>query len=301
MEVKTEKETDGAAKAPKRAGSRKKTAPESVGSAANANVASTVRLLPTEIRRLLITHAPPADEALSPYLILKKNWGIEIEYFNLFKIEGCSVHEFRKQSINLLAYRAIIFTSKHAVDHFFRICKELRIEMPPETKYFCATDVVSKYLHKYIVIRKRKLFVAQNGLKDLYDLIKKHNKETFFFPGGPETSRSEVCEYMDKSNFKYKVGVMYQTVVEDLSKLKDKRYDMVCFFSSAGVEAFKSRLPDFDFSRTLVGVFGANSEQAALAAGMRVDVPAPRPDVPSMTNAIELFLKKNYPEQYKSG
>ena len=301
MEVKTEKETDGASKAPKRAGTRKKTAPESVGTELSASPSTAVRLLPTEVRRLLITHAAPSDEGSSPYLILKKNWGIDIEYFNLFKIEGYSVHEFRKQNINLLTYRAIIFTSKHAVDHFFRICKEMRIEMPPETKYFCATDVVSKYLHKYIVIRKRKLFVAQNGLKDLCDLIKKHNKETFFFPGGPETSRSDVCEYMDKANYKYKVGVMYQTEAEDLSKLKDRRYDMVCFFSSAGVETFNSRLPDFDFSRTLVGVFGANSEMAASTVGMRVDVPAPRPEAPSMTNAIELFLKENYPGQYKSG
>ncbi|MCS7086118.1 MAG: uroporphyrinogen-III synthase [Bacteroidia bacterium] len=297
MELTTEKELEGAAKTPKRVAVRKKASSDSTDCAAGKPGTPN---MPHEVRRLLITHAPPADESSSPYLILKKNWGVEVEYFNLFRIEGCSVHEFRKQNINPLVYKAVIFTSKHAVDHFFRLCKELRIEMPAETKYFCATDVISKYLHKYIVIRKRKLFVAQNGIKDLLDLIKKHNKETFFFPGGPETSRSDVCDYMEKANYKYKVGVVYQTVAEDLSKLRDKRYDMVCFFSSAGVETFKSRLPDFDFSRTLVGVFGANSEQAALAAGMRVDVPAPRPEAPSMTNAIELFLKENYPHQYKS-
>jgi uroporphyrinogen-III synthase len=301
MEVKPEKDPATAVKpASKRAPVRKKNVPEAVAVSQPVSE-SPSRFMPKELRRLLITHAPPADESSSPYLFLKKKWGVEVEFFNLFKIEGCSVHEFRKQNINPLDYRAVIFTSKHAVDHFFRICKELRVEMPPETKYFCTTDVVSKYLHKYIVIRKRKLFVAQNGLKDLLDLIKKHGKETFLFPGGPETARSDLSEYMDKANFKYKVGVIYQTVPEDLSRLKGENYDMICFFSSAGVETFRARLPDYDFSRTLVGVFGTNSEMAALQLGIRVDVPAPRPNVPSMTNAIELFLKENYPQQYRSG
>ncbi|MEO0471000.1 MAG: uroporphyrinogen-III synthase, partial [Bacteroidota bacterium] len=184
---------------------------------------------PKEVKSILISQPKPSDEG-SPYFRLARKWGIEIAFRKFIQVEGISLNEFRKQGINPLDFTGIIFTSKVAVDHFFRLLNEMRIEMPPETKYFCVSEATSKYLQKYIVIRKRKLFVGNRRAMDLVPFVKKHKGEKFLFPCS-NVHRRELPGFMLENGMDLTESVIYRTVESDLSDLADIYYDMICFFS----------------------------------------------------------------------
>jgi uroporphyrinogen-III synthase len=244
------------------------------------------------VSSILVTHAAPSDEN-SPYHQIQRQYGVKFDFQNFIEIAGVPTPEFRKQNIHPLEYTAVIFTSKHSVDHFFRICRDLRIEMPAEAKYFCVSDSTAKYLQKYITIRKRKLFVGERSTADLIPLVKKHTTENYLLPGG-ESSKSDLTDFMIQNGYSLKEAMVYSTVYCDLSKLKLTQYDMICFFSPTSVLSLSHNFPQFQQKSKLVAVFGKSTAKAAEQAGLRIDIEAPRPNTPSMTMAIEQYLNGSY-------
>ena len=241
------------------------------------------------VNTILISQPAPSDPS-SPYSRISERWGVKIDFRKFIQVEGVSVNEFRKQGINPLDFTGVIFSSKVGVDHFFRLMEEMRIEMPPETRYFCVGEATAKYLHKYIVIRKRKLHIGEKTLMDLMPLVQKYKKEKFLFPCRRVT-RNELTGEMENANISVVESVMYRTVASDLSDLKDIFYDMICFYSPSGIESLFKNFPDFKQNNTRIAVFGKTTADEASKAGLRLDVVAPQPNQPSMTSAIEAYLK----------
>jgi uroporphyrinogen-III synthase len=243
------------------------------------------------VKSILISQPAPADNE-SPYRRLVERWQIKVDFRKFIQVEGVSLNEFRKQGISPLDFSGVIFTSKVAVDNFFRLINEMRIEMPPETKYFCVGETTSKYLQKYIVIRKRKLFVGERTAMDLAPFVKKHKKEKFLFPCS-DVHRRELPGYMREQGIDITESVIYRTVHSDLSDLEDIFYDMICFYSPSGIQSLYANFPNFKQNNTRIAVFGPTTAKEAEQAGLRIDVQAPMPNVPSMTAAIEKYLKEN--------
>ncbi|WNJ16239.1 uroporphyrinogen-III synthase [Pontibacter sp. G13] len=240
------------------------------------------------VKSILISQPAPSDEN-SPYFKLARKWDIQVDFRKFIAVEGVSLNEFRKQGINPLDFTAVIFTSKVAVDHFFSLLEEMRVEMPPETKYFCVSESTSKYLQKYITIRKRKLFVGERRAMDLLPFIQKHKKETFLFPCS-DVHRRELPGVMIEQGMKLTESVIYRTVHADLSDLENIFYDMICFFSPSGIQSLFSNFPDFKQNDTRIAVFGPTTSKEAVNSGLVVNVEAPKPNMPSMTSAIEKYL-----------
>lgn len=254
-----------------------------------------IRMQPTDNRvtnvsRLLITQSRPAD-ANSPYFDLAKKYQVEIDFRPFIQIQGVPFKEFRRQKINLLDYTAVIFTSRNAIDNYFRIAQEGRIEVPADMKYFCVSEQTANYLQKYIVIRKRKIFTGTKTAADLFDLIKKHKTEKFLFPCS-NIRGNDIPEFMDTSSLHFTEAVMYETVPTDLSDLDVHRYDIIAFFSPSGVSSLLSNFPDFQQNGTRLAAFGPTTAKAIVEAGLQLDIEAPLPNAPSMTGALELYLKK---------
>lgn len=243
-----------------------------------------------KIKKVLISQPDPGED--SPYKDLVEKFGVKVEFRKFIEIEGVSLNEFRKQGINPLDYDGVIFTSKMAIDHFFRIVKELKTEMPPDMKYYCVSEATAKYLQKYIVIRKRKLFVGERTSLDLTKYIKKFSSEKFLYPCSA-VHTTELTDYMTAQKVTFGEAVIYNTVSADLSGLKIAEYDMICFFSPSGIESIVKNFPDFRSSGVRVGVFGPTTAKAAIDAGLKVDIQAPRPNQPSMAGAIEEYVKAN--------
>lgn len=242
-----------------------------------------------KVKTILISQPYPADEN-SPYFKLQDKWGLKIDFRKFIQIEGVSTNEFRKQSINPLDFSAIIFTSKYAIDHFFRLLGDLKVELPADMKYFCVSEATAKYLQKYIVIRKRKLFVGKRTSRDLIDVVKKHPKESFLFPCSAIHTR-HLTDWMEENDFNLTKAIIYNTVASDLSDLADIYYDMICFYSPSGIDSLLKNFPDFKQNDTVIAVFGPTTAKSAESASLRVDIQAPKPNMPSMTAAIEDYLK----------
>ncbi len=242
-----------------------------------------------KIGNILVSQPAPTDEN-SPYYRLADKWDLTIEFQKFIQVEGVSLNEFRKQGINPPDFTAIIFTSKVAVDHFFRLLQEMRVEMAPNTKYFCVGEATSKYLQKYIVIRKRKLFVGERTAMDLAAYVKKHKKEKYLFPCS-DVHRRKLPEYMREQKINITESVLYQTVPSDLTRVKVNDFDMICFFSPSGVQSLYKNFPNFEQKKIHIAVFGPTTAKEAIKHDLRVDVEAPKPNMPSMTAAIDKYLK----------
>ncbi|MDP5172070.1 MAG: uroporphyrinogen-III synthase [Bacteroidia bacterium] len=242
------------------------------------------------VTSILISQPAPSDSANSPYTRIADRWGIQIDFRKFIQVDGVSVNEFRKQGVNPLDFSAIILSSKVAVDHFFRLLEEMRIEMPPEMRYFCVGESTAKYLQKYIVIRKRKLHVGERRLMDLLPLIQKYKKEKYLFPCS-DVTRNQLTGEIESLGIEVVESVMYRTVASDLSDLENIFYDMICFYSPTGIQSLYKNFPDFKQNNTRIAVFGKTTADEAELAGLRLDVVAPQPEQPSMTAAIEAYLK----------
>ncbi len=241
------------------------------------------------IHTMLVSQPAPAD-ASSPYLSLSEKYGIRVEFRKFIQIEGTTVNEFRKQGINPLDFTAILFTSKIAVDHFFKLMTDMRLEFPAETKYFCVGESTSKYLQKYIQLRKRKLFIGDRTAMDLLPLVAKHKNEKFLFPCS-HGHRTELIYAMKEKGMDVTESVIYHTVESDLSDINVKDYDLLCFFSPSGVQALHTNFPQFVQGDTRIAVFGPTTAEEARNSGLNVDIEAPSPNMPSMTAAIEAYVK----------
>jgi len=243
-----------------------------------------------KVKSILITQEAPTD-INSPYLKLAEKFSLKIDFRPFIQVEAVPVKEFRKQKIDILQHTAVIFTSRHAVDHFFNVCVELKLEMPADMKYFCISDQTSNYLQKYIVIRKRKIFTGLKDTKDLLEIIKKHKNEKFLFPCS-DIRKNDIPDFLRENGFSFDEAVIYHTVAADLADLKNVFYDVVAFFSPSGVNSLFVNFPEFKQNNTRIAAFGATTAKAVRDAGLVLDIEAPLPNAPSMTGAIELYVKK---------
>ncbi|MCM1153087.1 MAG: uroporphyrinogen-III synthase [Muribaculum sp.] len=248
-----------------------------------------------EIKKILISQPRPAGEK-SPYFDIAAKYGVEMVFRPMIKVEGFSAKEFRQSKINLSEYTAVIFTSRTAVDHFFRLCEEMRVKIPDTMKYFCQTEAIAHYLQKYIVYRKRKIFFAPTGrLNDpqLLAAFDKNIKEKFIFPISDVNKDS--MEILEQHGLNFTKAEMFRTVSNDFTPEEAFDYDAIVFFSPAGIDSLKKNFPDFDQEKygMAVGVFGVETAKVAEAAGLHPDFSAPTKETPSMTAALEAFLKAN--------
>jgi uroporphyrinogen-III synthase len=241
-------------------------------------------------KSILVTQPAPTDDK-NPYAELAKKFSLKIDFRPFIRIEPVAGQDFRQERINILDHSAIVLTSRNAVDHFFRMCKEMRVSVPETMKYFCVSESVAYYVQKYIVYRKRKVFIGKQTFGDLMDVIKKHKEETYLVPCS-DIQKQEIPELLDKAGVKYTNAVFYRTVASDLSDLKNITYDMLVFFSPGGIESLKKNFPKFKQNGTLIAAFGSTTAKAVKDAGLRLDIAAPVPEAPSMTGAIELYLKQ---------
>jgi uroporphyrinogen-III synthase len=244
-----------------------------------------------KIRKILVSQPEPMNPK-SPYFDLAKKYNLKIEFKPFVQVEGVSAKDFRHQKINILDFTAIIFTSKTGIDHFFRICTELRVVVPDTMKYFCITENVAFYLQKYIVYRKRKIFHGKAKFQDLIDVISKHKEDNFFVPLS-EPHNAEIPDLLDKNGIKHTIGTMYKTISSDFSDQKDFDYDILVFYSPTGIKSLKENFPDFRQGEIKIAAFGPTTASAVEQEGLRLDINAPNPKAPSMTMALDIFLKEH--------
>ncbi|MDR1332436.1 MAG: uroporphyrinogen-III synthase [Tannerella sp.] len=248
------------------------------------------------IKKLLVSQPKPASEK-SPYFDIAEKYGVEIDFRPFIKVEPLTAREFRQQRISITDYTAIIFTARMAIDHFFHLCEEMRVPIPETMKYFCMTEAIAVYLQKYIVYRKRKIFYGQTGKpEDLVAIIGKHAKEKYLMPMS-DVNKGDLTSLLNTKKIQYRTTVMYRTVSAEFSRDEKFDYDMLLFFSPAGISSLLKNFPDFRQDDIKIGCFGPSTARAALDAGLRLDVEAPTPEAPSMTAALELFLKRESGEK----
>ncbi|HPW71825.1 MAG TPA: uroporphyrinogen-III synthase [Bacteroides graminisolvens] len=244
-----------------------------------------------KIKKVLVSQPKPASEK-SPYYDIAEKYGVKIDFRPFIKVESLSAKEFRLQKVSILDHTAVIFTSRHAIDHFFGLCTEMRIAIPETMKYFCVTEAVALYIQKYIQYRKRKIFFGNTGkIEDLVPSIVKHNSEKYFVPMS-DVHTDEIKNLLDKNKITHTEAVMYRTVSNDFQEGEAFDYDMLLFFSPAGVSSLKKNFPNFDQKEIKIGTFGSTTAQAVRDAGLRLDLEAPTVKAPSMTAALEMFIKE---------
>lgn len=243
-----------------------------------------------KVSSILVSQPEPNDQN-SPYYELARKYSIKIDFRPFIEVEPITLKEFRKQKINILDHTAIIFTSKNAVKHFFDICKESKLEMPIDTKYFCVSEQTSNYLQKFIVVRKRKIFTGTKTVSDLFPYFKKHKTEKYLFPCS-NIRKEDVPEFFDKNGFNYNEMTLYKTVASDLSDLSDVNYDILAFFSPSGISSLYENFPDFKQNSTRIAAFGPTTSSAVKNAGLILDIEAPMPNAPSMIGALETYIKQ---------
>jgi uroporphyrinogen-III synthase len=243
-----------------------------------------------KIRKILVSQPDPQNPK-SPYHELAKKYNLKVDFKPFVEIEGLSAKDFRAQKINILDFTAVIFTSKTGIDHFFRICNEMRTVVPDTMKYFCITESVAFYLQKYIVYRKRKIFHGNAKFQDLIDIIVKHREDTFFVPLS-EPHNAEIPDLLDKNGINYSVGTLYKTISSNFSDMEFD-YDVIVFYSPSGIKALKENFPSFQQGEKKIAAFGPTTACAVEHEGLRLDICAPNPKAPSMTMALDDFLKEH--------
>ena len=243
-----------------------------------------------KVKSILISQPEP-ENGKSPYYDLGRRYKAKVDFRQFIQVEGISSKIFRKARINPYEYSAVIFTSRNAIDHFFRICEEMRIKMSMETKYFCTSEAIALYLQKYIQYRKRKVFFGTGRLTGLLDVLKKHKDNEKFLLPCAEVHKADLPDFLEENGFEFDKAMIYKTVYSDLSDLKNIDYDMIVFFSPTGIQSLMHNFPKFKQGDTAIATFGAVTKQAAKKAKLRVDIEAPSKEFPSMGMAIEHFLK----------
>lgn len=240
------------------------------------------------IKTILVSQPKPEGDK-SPYYDLAEKYKLKIDFRPFIQVEGISAQEFRTQKVNIPEHTAVIFTAKTGVDHFFRICEEIRYEVPDSMKYFCISEAVAYYLQKYVAYRKRKIFYGKQSIEDLVEVMKKHKNENFLLPC-TDILRDTIPQTLQVNNVKFSKAILYRTVASDLSDLENVYYDMLVFFSPGGIESLMKNFPDFKQNNTLIAAFGPTTAHAVVKNNLRLDVSAPMPNSPSMTAAIEQYV-----------
>ncbi len=243
-----------------------------------------------KVKSILVSQPEPQN-GHSPYDNLKSKYDIKIDFRPFIQIEPVSLKEFRSQKIDILNHSAIIFTSRNAVDHLFDLAAQMKVEMPAEMKYFCISEQTSNYLQKYIVIRKRKIFTGSKTAMDLIEILKKHKNEKFLFPCS-NIRKNDIPDFLNENEYDFSEAVIYRTIASDLSDLAEVNYDVIAFFSPSGITSLFHNFPDFKQNNTRIAAFGPTTAKAVIDAGLILDIQAPHPSAPSMTGALEMYIKK---------
>lgn len=242
-----------------------------------------------KVKSVLVSQPKPETDK-SPYLELAKKYNLKLDFRPFIHVEPVSSKDFRQTRVHIPDYTAVIMTSRNAVDHFFRICGEMRIGVPENMKYFCVSESTAYYLQKYVIYRKRKIFHGKQKFADLIEIIKKHRGEKFLLPCS-DVHKEEAGEYLEKEKIRYTKAVLYRTVASDLSDLANVNYDMLVFFSPSGIKSLFKNFPKFKQNNTLIAAFGPTTARAAIDAGLKLDIHAPTPQAPSMTMALERYIQ----------
>jgi len=254
-------------------------------------IIETKPIVDREIRSILISQPAPPVGVRSPYDEIVKKHDIKVDFRAFIHVEGVTLKEFRKSRTNPLDFSAIILTSRNSIDHFFRICTELKIKMPQEMKYICSSETVALYLQKFIQYRKRKVSFGNGKSKTLYDLLNKYKStERFLFPCS-NVRKDDIPTYLKENEFDYAEAVFYKTVASDLSDLQNIFYDMIVFFSPTGLKSLFDNFPDFEQNHTRIAAYGESTSKKVEEYNLRLDIKAPAPGTPSMTSAIDQYIK----------
>ncbi|MBN9300083.1 MAG: uroporphyrinogen-III synthase [Filimonas sp.] len=244
------------------------------------------------VKSILITQPRPESDK-SPYFELAKKHEVDLDFHPFIRLEGIPAREFRKQKIDIASFSAVIFTSRNAIDHFFRTCEEMKVTISQETKYFCITEAVALYLQKFILYRKRKVFYGADGTnKSLFDVINKHKEnERFLYVCSENQQDNEIFNWLKANKCEFQLAFMYRTISNDVKEVLDKRkFDVICFFTPSGVKALYDNYPEFQQNGIYIGAFGGNTAKAVEDAGLELQIKAPAPQTPSMVAALEQFL-----------
>ncbi|TFG76162.1 MAG: uroporphyrinogen-III synthase [Flavobacteriales bacterium] len=241
-----------------------------------------------KVKTILVSQPEPKMEN-SPYARLIDKEKVKVDFRPFIHVEGVDAKEVRQQKIDLNNYSAVILTSRNAVDHYFRMSEEMRFKVPDTMKYFCQSEAVAFYLQKYVVYRKRKIYVGKMDFSELAGLFKKYKDEKYLLPSS-DVLKPIVPETLNKAGINWTRGIFYKTVISDLSDLRNVYYDILVFFSPSGIESLLKNFPDFQQNETRIAVFGDSTVEAATVAGLRIDIQAPTPDTPSMTMALQKYI-----------
>jgi len=243
-----------------------------------------------KVKTILVSQPEPKVEN-SPYFEIQQKLKVKVDFRPFIHVEGVSAKDVRAQKIDLNNYTAVILTSKYSIDHFFRVAEEMRYKVPETLKYFCQSEAIAFYLQKYVVYRKRKIYVGQKDFADLAPLIKKYKDEKFLLPSSDQLNH-DIPPVLNSLKIDWTPGTFYKTVMSDLSDLKDVYYDILAFFTPTGIKSLFKNFPDFEQNNTRIAVFGSTTQKEALEHGLRIDIMAPTPDTPSMTMALEKYITK---------
>ena len=243
------------------------------------------------IKTILVSQPKPEGEK-SPYFDLAEKYKLKIDFRPFIRVEGINAQEFRSQRVNFADYTAVILTSKNAVDHYFRMAQETRFTVPDTMKYFCISEAIALYLQKYVTYRKRKIFFGKQTIEELVETMRKHKGEKYLLPC-TDILRDKIPETLEEHKIDFSKAMLYRTVASDLSDLENVSYDMLVFFSPGGIESLFKNFPDFKQNNTVIAAFGPTTANAVIKNNLRLDVHAPQPNAPSMTAAIENFVKES--------
>lgn len=243
-----------------------------------------------KVKSILVSQPEPKVEN-SPYFEIQQKFKLKMDFRPFIHVEGISAKEIRQQKIDLNNFSSIILTSKNSVDHFFRVAEEMRYKVPEDLKYFCQSEAIAYYLQKYVVYRKRKIYVGQKDFADMSACIKKFKNDTFLLPASDKLN-DDVPLTLNKLGVNWKQGVFFKTAMSDLSDLQDVTYDILAFFSPTGINSLFHNFPDFVQNKTRIAVFGSTTKKEAEERGLKVDIMAPSPESPSMTMALEKYIAK---------
>ena len=253
-----------------------------------------------KVKNILVSQPKPVDLEKSPYGELIKKFNVKIDFHKFIKVEGISAREFRQEKGSFNGHTAVILTSRHAVDHFFRMAGELRFEIPDSLKYFCISESTAYYLQKYVQYRKRKIFYGKQNFSDLMDVIKKHKDESFLVPSS-DIHKESMFNMLDDEQINYSKAVIYKTVASDLSHLDIEKYDMMIFYSPTGIKSLQNNFPSYNQGDKLIAAFGKTTAKAVTEAGLQLNIPAPTKSAPSMSMALEEFLTQLARENRRNG
>ncbi len=242
-----------------------------------------------KVKTILVSQPKPESEK-SPYFSLAKKCKVKIDFRPFIHVEGLTAKEFRLQKISILSHDAVIFTSKNSMDHFFRMCKATRITVPNEMKYFCVSEAIAYYLQKYITYRKRKVFIGKQKVEDLLSILKKHKECKFLLPCS-DILKDSIPQFLNDNDIDFTKSIMYKTVCSDLSDLENVFYDILVFYSPSGIKSLYQNYPNFKQNNTRIAAFGPTTSKAVLDAGLSLNIKAPSPEFPSMTMALEQYIK----------